>query len=205
MMSELIAPGSSMPMLRGPMSSPPPRCNRLCVLCARTPRIQCILKAFAQTLAIRILCTERIANRNEGIQHRLIAAHGTPAPLNCVDPRREEFLEAVYIEPCFVIDRLARTHKGDPVERTCRTADILDECASNVVEHFPDGRVRRQLGEALLCRRKPTRHVQTVIPISGLCVHRCKVVLLRHNCGDDRIHRIPNICHLIAPTFHVIE
>ena len=107
----------------------------------------------------------------------------------------------MHVQPRLIVHRLTRTHEGDPVERSRRAADVLDERASDVVEHILDRRIGRQIRQTLLRRRKAARHIQTVIPVSGPRVHRRQIILLCHNRGDDCIHRIPYICHLHRPIF----
>ena len=188
-MSELIAPGSSMPMLRSPMSAARP-------LRARTPGVERILETLAQALALRLRGQKCVPYGDKRVEHRLIAALRTTAPLDRIDAAGKEFFKAPHVKPRIGIHRLARPHERDAVQGTRRAADVLDERASDQPEHVAERGVGRQLRETILGFAKTARHVQPVITVPGFRIHRREVVLLRHNRGDDRIHRITNICHL---------
>ena len=66
-----------------------------------------------------------------------------------------------------------------------------------MVEHLCKRRIRRQFGKALLRRRKTACHVESVIAVPSLCVHRREIVFLRHDRSDDRIHCITYVCHCL--------
>ena len=203
MMRELIAPGSSTPMLRSPMMAARPRRDRLRILRPRAPGIQCVLEAFAQALPIRILRAKSIADRDQRIEHCLVAVLGTPAALNGLNAGCEEFFKTRHVEPRLSVHSLAGTHECNAVERTCSAADILDERAPDMMKHILYRRITGQLREPLLRSGESPRHIESVVSIPCLCVQCRQIIFLRHNCGNDRIHRITNICHLRHTSFPV--